>query len=277
MAWDPLSWALWLLLGAGAAYLTISALLFIFQRRLVYAANPFAPETVEIEGRPPEVLVSQAEGGPLCRHWLWSPTRPDKPVVCFLQGNAGNIGARADSHAFLVEAGYGLFLVGYRGFGGNPGVPGEEGLIEDATAALAALRQRLPGAKTLLYGESLGAAVAIALASRGERAPLVLDGPFDRLLSPAKARYPWLLIEPFLRDKWDSLARVAAVEQPLLWMHGSEDPVTPLKFGQRLFDAADCPKTALIVEGGLHLGLLEDPDVRATFLDWIESHIKAEV
>ncbi len=272
MSLDSLAWLGWVAVGALGAYGTIALLLYLFQERLIYVSSRKRPEMEPIGGRLPEVLEARAADGQGCRHWLWTARDSDKPVVCLLQGNAGHIGHRAECYGFLVDEGYGLFLVGYRGYSGNPGKPKEPGLIADAKAALAALREGLPQAPIVIYGESLGGAVAIALAAEGEAAPIVLDGPFDSLLSSAKAAYPWMIVKPFLRETWDSLARVGHARQPLLWMHGTNDRVTPYRAGQRLFDAASCPKTALVVEGGQHLNLLDDPATRASFLAWVDRH-----
>lgn len=270
MLWDSLSWVAWVALGALAAYLAVALALYAFQRRLIYPASREAPEAAPLGGRLPRVLETRAADGVTCRHWLWLP-QAGKPVICFLQGNAGHMGHRQESHGFLVEAGYGLLLVGYRGYGGNPGKPDEAGLTADARAALAALRETLPGVPLVLYGESLGAAVAVALAAEGETAPLVLDGPFDRLSSPAGHRYRWLPVERLLKDRWPSVERIGKVRQPLLWLHGSDDPVTPAWSGRRLFEAAPGPKTERVVPGGGHVDLLEDPETRALLLSWLEA------
>ncbi len=269
---EGLAWLAWVALGAPLAYGAIALFLFLSQRRLIYVSSRETPEAGPLDGRLPEEVFSQAEGGPRCRHWLWPPGDPEKAMIVLLQGNAGHIGHRLECYDFLVEAGYGLCLVGYRGFSGNPGQPDEAGLIADSRAALTAVRERLPGRPLVLYGESLGAAVAIALAAEGERAPLVLDCPFDSLVSSAKRRYPWLIVGPLLREKWDSLARIAAVDQPLLWLHGSADPITPLSAGRRLYEAAPGPKRACVLEGGGHLGLYDDPGPRKALFDWLQRY-----
>lgn len=267
-----MAWLAWVLLGAVLAYGAIALYLYLAQRRLIYVSSREEPEAGPLDGRMPEDLLSQAEAGPACRHWLWEPADAEKPVIVLFQGNAGHIGHRLECYAFLVEAGYGLLLVGYRGYSSNPGEPSEAGLIADAGAAVAALRRRLPDRPLVLYGESLGAAVAVALAAGGETAPLVLDCPFDSLVSSAKRRYPWLIVSPLLKEKWDSLTRIRQAGQPLLWLHGSADPVTPCAAGRRLYEAAPGPKTACVVEGGGHLGLYDAPATRKTLFDWLDRY-----
>jgi len=269
MLWDNLAWVAWVAAGALGAYVLIALTLYSFQRRLIYPAGRRTPDAEPLAGRMPELVESRAGDGVVCRHWLWTPAA-GKPLVVVLQGNAGHMGHRLESHGFLVEEGYGLYLVGYRGYGGNPGKPGETGLIADARAAIAAVRDTLPGVPLVLYGESLGAAVAIALAAEGERAPLVLDGAFDRLASPAGHRYRWLPVQRLLKDQWPSIDRIVAVSQPILWLHGSDDPITPAWSGRRLFDAAPGPKTERLVPGGGHVDLLEEPETRRFLLAWLE-------
>ncbi len=265
-------WILWILVGVAVLYGAAALFLFLMQRRLIYLSSRSLPEAGPLDGRMPEDLVSNAEGGPQCRHWLWPPADADKDLIFLLQGNAGHIGHRLECYAFLVEAGYGLCLVGYRGYSGNPGTPDEAGLIADAAAALEAVKGRLPEAPIVFYGESLGAAVAVALAAQGERAPMILHGPFDSLASSAKHRYPWMIVEPLLKDKWDSRSRIAEACQPLLWLHGGDDPITPCKVGRRLYDAAPGPKTAFVLDGGGHLDIYDDPGPTKALFDWLERY-----
>lgn len=276
MSIESLAWLAWVALGAALAYVAAALFLYLMQRRIIYASSREEPLAEPLDGRMPEEIFSTAPDGPRCRHWLWTARDPDKPLIVLLQGNAGHIGHRLDCYDFLVEAGFGLCLVGYRGFSGNPGQPDEAGLIADAEAAISALRARLPGVTLILYGESLGAAVAIAVAAHGERAPMILDCPFDSLVSSAKRRYPWLIVSPLLKERWDSIARIGSVTQPLLWVHGSEDPVTPCSAGRRLFEAAPGPKTSLVVEGGGHLGLYDEPEARKTLFDWLARYGKLD-
>ncbi len=266
---DSLSWLAWVGLGAALVYAAASLFLYLMQRRIIYVSSKEQPEAGLLDGRMPEEIFSTAPEGPRCRHWLWAPADPAKAVIVLFQGNAGHIGHRLDCYDFLVEAGFGLCLVGYRGYSGNPGAPDEAGLIADAKAAVAAVRARLPESPIVLYGESLGGAVAVAVAAEGEGAPMILDCPFDSVDASAKRRYPWLYVGALLKDKWDSVGRASAVTQPLLWLHGTEDRITPCSAGRRLFEAMPEPKTACVVEGGGHIGLYDWPEAKDALFEWL--------
>ncbi len=254
--------------GAAICYGLISLTLYLRQRRILYRpdSTPAAPRP--LDGRLPQVLEARAADGVVCRHWYWPPpsgAEPGLPLVLLFHGNAGHLGDRVEKYAPLVARGCGLLLAGYRGYGGNPGSPSETGLLADGRAAAdlaaelaAELTERRPLA---LYGESLGAALVVALAAEGRGQRLVLEAPFDSVLALARRRYSWLPVGLLLKDPWDSLARIAAVRQPLLWLHGTDDEVTPLEHGRRLFAAAPGPKESMEVVAAGHCDFLDRGEV----------------
>lgn len=259
---------LWVLLLPLGGYLCAAGYLFAVQRRLMYPGDPLPPVPRAVEGRLPEVVETQAADGVTCRHWYWPPRRVGGATLLLFHGNAGHLGDRAEKYRPLVAAGYGLLLAGYRGYGGNPGKPSQAGLLADAraVAAWAIAREQGP---LLLYGESLGAAVALPLAAEGLGHGLVLEAPFDVITSVAAARYWWLPVRLLVRDRWDSLARIPGVAQPLLWIHGTADPVTPLALGRRLYEAARCDKRALVLEGAGHCDFWDRPEVAQVVLEFL--------
>jgi fermentation-respiration switch protein FrsA (DUF1100 family) len=262
----------WLLAAAGlalSAWLAAAAYLFLMQRWIMYPAAREAPSPLLVPGRAPRVVETRAADGVACRHWYW-PAQRGQATVALFHGNAGHLGDRVAKYWPLAQAGHGLLLCGYRGYGGNPGQPTEAGLLADARAALDWLAaQGVPA--PVLHGESLGTAVAVALAAEGRGGALVLEAPFDRAASVGAAIYWWLPVRRLIRDRWDSLARIGRVRQPLLWLHGTDDAITPLALGQRLYDAAPGPKRAVIVEGGGHVEFLERAEVVAELLAFIEA------
>ena len=260
---------LWGALGAAYLYGLIGLTMYVRQRQLLYRCDRSDVAPAPIDGHWPQVVATTASDGMACRHLWWPPKDRSAAVVALFQGNAGHAGHRIDKFAPLVGAGQGLLLVGYRGYGGNPGRPNQAGLIADAAAAVAWLEERAGGRPIVLYGESLGAAVAIQLAVEGHGDALVMECPFDKLASAAARRYPWLPVRNMLRDPWDSLAIVGRLRQPLLWLHGSEDRITPLDLGERLYAAVPGPKQQMVIEGAGHGDFLDRPDVQRCLLGFL--------
>src|SRR3954468_10483257 len=179
----PMSFVKWLFIVAAAGYLAIGALMFFAQRALMYF--PDRQRTPPAAGGLPqadEIMLDTADGE---RVLAWHvPPRGDKPVVLYFHGNGGSLRLRVDRFQKLVADGTGLLALSYRGYGGSSGKPTEAGLIEDGRAAYAFAAERYAG-RTVLWGESLGTAVAIALAAEKPVTRLILDAPFTSALDVA--------------------------------------------------------------------------------------------
>jgi fermentation-respiration switch protein FrsA (DUF1100 family) len=174
-------------------------------------------------------------------------------LVC--HGNAGNISGRLDRAMAFHGLGMDVFLFDYRGFGRSPGQPSEEGTYEDAVAARRHLveERRIPSERLVLFGESLGAAVALELALRETAAALVLEAPFTSIADMTRVAYPFLApFIPWVRTRYDNLKKIPRVAIPLLILHGRSDPVVPFAHGEALFRAAREPKNFLAFESSGH-------------------------
>lgn len=251
-------WFYWLI-GVGCFYVAVAVLLLLLQHRLLYPRSLTLPDLAEVEGRLPDVVQVKGEAGPL-NAWHW-PARSDKPTLLYFQGNAGHIGHRANKLLALREEGFGLLLAGYRGYGGNPGRPSEEGLIADGRAQLEWLLTN--GHSVVLYGESLGSGVAVALAADPRVKASILEAPFDSVAAIAQRRYPIFPAARLLREKWDSKAWTSTLRGPVLWIHGTADRVVPKRHGERLFASLPAPKTQVILDGAGHGDLWEYPACEA--------------
>ena len=175
--------------------------------------------------------------------WLW------------LHGNAGNISHRLDNLKRLHDQlGVSVFLMDYRGYGRSEGRPTEAGIYRDAEAALAYLQSRtdIKQDRIVYFGRSLGAAVAVELATRHPPYGLILESAFESVSEMARRAHPFLPVWPFLRGRYDSLAKLARVNAPLLVLHGDRDEIVPCEAGKRLFEAASGPKELSIIEGAGH-------------------------
>ncbi len=208
-------------------------------------------------------------------HGWWVPARA-RPVghVLFCHGNAGNVGDRVLHADLLTAAGFDVLLFDYRGYGDNPGRPSEEALYRDARAAREYLSRRedVDTERLVYFGESLGAAVVVKLATEHPPAGLVLRSPFTSLAAVGKLHYRWLPVGWMLKDRYESLAAIKGVHVPVLVIAGGSDAIIPATQSRALHDAAAGPKRFVLIEGADHndAELFVGPEVLAAvgrFLD----------
>ncbi len=184
-------------------------------------------------------------------HGWWIPARqaearPRCGTVAFFHGNAGNIANRAPIARDLSGRGLDVLLIDYRGYGRSEGKPSEDGLYRDGAAAYAHLRDRrgVPPEELVLIGNSLGAAVALAVAESSPAAGVVITAGFRSLPSLARALYPWLpgRILEWNNNRFDNESRIARVAMPILVGWGGQDEIVPREHGRALYAAAREPK-----------------------------------
>jgi pimeloyl-ACP methyl ester carboxylesterase len=226
-------------------------LIFEPDRRLRAAPADFPFPVVEVA-----IPVRPQDKAPVLRGWWMPSARPGAKVVLYLHGNDGNVTTSVGEAAPLLELGYSVLMIDYRGYGASDGpFPSEASVYEDAEAGWRHLLRG--GAKpgdVFIYGHSLGAAIAIELALRHpEAAGLIAESAFTSirdmaLLEPRYAVLPLSL----LNQRFDSLDKVPALRLPSLFIHGTADEVVPYSMGLQLFGASAGTKQFLAVEGGRH-------------------------
>ena len=183
------------------------------------------------------------------------PAAPARlPAIIVFNGNAGHRGFRARLAEAFGARGWACLLVDYRGFGGNPGSPTEDGLTRDARAARAYLATRadVDPARLVYFGESLGAAVAARLAVDSPPAALVLRSPFTSLAEVGQRHYPFLPVRWLLRDRFPVADLVGRVRAPVLVIAGTADGIVPIDHSRRVFAAAPEPKQFIEIYGADH-------------------------
>ncbi|MGE5279842.1 MAG: alpha/beta hydrolase [Deltaproteobacteria bacterium] len=223
------------------------------EQRSVFIPFRAIEQSPEAVGLPYEdVTLSAADGTRL--HGWYVPRVSPRATLLFFHGNGGNVSHRVRKiHAFH-EMGLAVFIVDYRGYGRSAGRPSEKGLYQDADAAYRYLvkeRGVTPSSKLILYGESLGSAVAVDLAARQPAAGVILEGAFTRVAEMARQVFPFVPTA-FLRYRFDSLAKVERVTAPLLVIHSHNDEVVPFGMGRRIFDAAASDAKDIITVYGGH-------------------------
>jgi fermentation-respiration switch protein FrsA (DUF1100 family) len=260
-----------LLIGAAIVYLIVLAVLFFGQRSMLYVRTTDRPmlNTAALEPRREIVCLATPDGLHL-RAWYFPPARAGAPAVLYLHGNAGDIGNHIPWAKFLIDAGYGVLALEYRGYGGNPGSPTEAGLYDDARGAFAFLAaQGFADRDIALYGESLGTGIAVQMATEHAVGAVVLRSPYTSIPDVAALAFRSFPVRWLVRDRFDSLAKIAAIHAPLMVFHGDADTLIPMALGRRLFDAAPEPKTWLVVPGAGHNDV-QTPEAERAVLDFLQ-------
>lgn len=258
-------------LGALGGYLFIVLAMFLAQRNLIYPAAAIAPRLADHNLPGLEAVETDTHPGLTLTHWFHAPSGPDRPLIVFFHGNGSHLSSAVAKMRPFVDAGFGLLATGYRGYSGNPGKPSEEGLTADARSVIDwAHHQGYEADRLVYYGESLGTAVAVKMASERPPAALILEAPPSSVADVAAAHYWYLPVRPLIRDPWDSHAVIATIESPLLILHGENDPVVPIRFGRKLFEAAIEPKEAIWHPTALHTDILDDPEVVRQVIAFME-------
>jgi hypothetical protein len=204
--------------------------------------------------------VGAENDAPKINAWWWPALRADAPAILYLHGARWNLTGQLRRIEQLHKFGFAVFAIDYRGFGKSDGdLPSEETVYADAMTAWQWLVKQQPDpTRRLIYGHSLGGAVAIDLAARlgenGESARgLVVESTFTTLADVASAMtYDWLPTRLLLTQKFDSLAKITHVRMPVFIAHGASDHLIPSRFSSALFEAAHEPKKLLLVDGASH-------------------------
>jgi fermentation-respiration switch protein FrsA (DUF1100 family) len=240
----------WIGIVAACLYVGLTAMVYVAQRSLMYF-----PDTVHTApaaaGLPDAEEVSlTASDGVNVIAWHVA-ARDGKPVILYFHGNGGALRNRVERFRKLITDGIGLVALEYRGYGGLSGSPSEQGLIADAEAAYAFAAARYQATQLVLWGESLGSGVAVALAAEKPVGRVILEAPFTSALAVGQRHYWYLPVRLLMKDQFRSDERIAKVTAPLMIMHGMHDRIIPYAMGEQLFDLANKPKHIVrFLDGG---------------------------
>ncbi len=246
-----------LLIMLAVAYLGVVLLVYFGQSRLVYFPEKplsLTPEAIGLDYT--SVTIATRDGEILHGWWMSVPSA--KGTVLFFHGNAGNISHRINYLAMFKRLGYNTLLFDYRGYGQSSGVPSESGTYLDAQAAwryLTEIRGIAP-ARIVLFGESLGGAVAAWLATQEKPGLLALASTFTSVPDLAAEIYPFLPVRWLSRFDYDTHKSLRSVTCPVFIAHSPQDEIIPFEHGQQLFQAAPEPKQFLTLEGGHNIGFI---------------------
>lgn len=226
----------------------------VLDQIFIYHPHPWIErDWARVSGLPLEEVWFQAEDGTKLFGW-YVQSSPAAPVLLWCHGNAGNVIHRLENLAELYRLGLSVFLFDYRGYGRSAGKPSEDGLYQDALAAHAYLTNRrgVRPERLILFGRSLGAAVAGTVAGQRPAAGLILESPFPSVAAMARAHYAGLPMHWLLSGRFPLNERLQRVSMPVLVIHGDRDDIVPIALGREVFDAAREPKSFFVIEGADH-------------------------
>ncbi|WP_454632062.1 alpha/beta hydrolase [Bradyrhizobium cenepequi] len=242
----------WLLIVAAIGYLGALAVLFVKQREMLFPIPTKERTSPEAAGFPEaeEHVLTTGDGEKVI---VWHvPAKPSHPVILYFPGNGDFLAGRVSRFRAMTSDGTGLVALSYRGYAGSSGYPSERGILRDAAAAYAFTTARYAAERIVVWGFSLGTGVAVALAAEQPIGKLILEAPYTSTVDIAGAVLPLVPVRWLMRDQFRSDERIARVTAPLLVVHGTDDPVISISFGERLFALAHEPKRLVRFAGGGH-------------------------
>ncbi len=243
-----------ILVIAIGGYALFAGLVYVFQSRMIFQPDLFGDDS---GGDPSRIgldfedVFMEAEDGVRLHGWF-VPAQPSRGVLLFFHGNAGNITHRLESIALFHRLGLSVFIVDYRGYGKSEGRPTEQGTYRDARAAWRYLTETrsVPADRILLFGRSLGAAMASRLATETSPAGLIVESGFTSIPDMAARHYPYLPVRLLTRFRYATLDHVRSVAAPILVVHSHDDEIAPFEMGERIFEAAPEPRSFVRLNGG---------------------------
>jgi fermentation-respiration switch protein FrsA (DUF1100 family) len=215
-----------------------------------HRAHDFTPETFNLTYQ--DVYFKASDGVRL--HGWFFPLQKKAPVILFFHGNAGNISHRLDNVRHLVQHGFQVFIFDYRGYGKSSGRPSEKGIYKDGLAGYDHLTKELGigSDHIILFGRSLGAAVAIETAGKRAARSIIIESAFTSTKHMARAMILFLVLSPFLPPHYNNLAKIPRLEIPKLIIHGDADEIVPFAMGKELFRVSREPKFFYPIRGAGH-------------------------
>ncbi|WP_370111899.1 alpha/beta hydrolase [Bradyrhizobium yuanmingense] len=242
----------WIAIVLLTVYCAGLLVLYVRQREMLFPIPPAGRTAPDAAGLPEaqEHVLTTSDGEQVI---VWHvPAKPGRSVILYFHGNGDFLAGRVGRFKAMTADGTGLVALSYRGYGGSSGMPSEQGLLRDAAAAYAFTTARYAAERIVAWGFSLGTGVAVALASEHRVGKLILEAPYTSTADIAASSFRFVPVRLLMRDPFHSDQRMSRVTVPLLIMHGTDDLVISIVFGERLFALAREPKRFVRIEGGGH-------------------------
>ena len=222
-------------------YVGITVVVYFYQRKFLYY-----PSSAQITGEGLihnfETINFKTSDNFILKGWFHLKNS-NKKTILFLHGNAGNLDNRIDKLNSLGSMDINFLIISWRGYSGNPGNPSEEGLYKDAMGSINWLNKKgISNDQIILYGESLGTAIATEVGQNENFAGIILEAPFTSMVDMGQKIYPIFPVKFLLKDKYESKNKIKNLKSPLLVLHGRKDKIVPFYMGEKIFEMANNPK-----------------------------------
>ena len=244
-----------------------------FEKKHVFFPTRAIESTPDAVGLSYEDAFIKTSDGLVLHGWHLRYPR-SKGVLLFFHGNAGNVSHRLNDLIMFHQMGRSVLIIDYRGYGHSQGEPSEEGTYLDALASYRYLRDEQGYTNIVVFGRSLGAAVAIDLCTKVSVAGLISESAFASVEKMAKAAYPLLPVTWMITMRYDNLSKVATLKMPKLFLHSKEDEMVPFKQGLAVYQAALQPKEFFQMHGIHNEGRYQNPGYRETIKGFLEKVLK---
>ena len=234
-------------------YFFIVVGVYLFQRNLLYhpQENNYSGDKLTV---PIEKVIIKTDDNIELIAWYHKKNNNNYKTILYLHGNAGSLKNRIHKINHFKEMNVNFLLLAWRGFNGNKGSPTEKGLYEDARSAIRWLKsQSIEENNLIIYGESLGTAVAIEISQNKNFAGVILESPFTSMVDAGKNVYPYLPVKLLLKDKYESHKKIKNINIPTLIMHGKVDNIVPFYMGKKMYELANQPKYSYFSEYDDHM------------------------
>ena len=245
-----------IILALVSFYVLLLAIVFLFQRNLLYhpSVNNYLKDKITNEPTEIEkVKITTMDNIDLVG-WFYNKNIEKFKTILFFHGNAGSLENRTYKLNHFKNLNLNFLIIAWRGFSGNAGKANEVGLYNDAESAIKWLQSKgVTEQNIILYGESLGTGVAIEVAQNKNYAGIILESPYTSMVNVGKKYYPFFPVSLLLKDKFESYKKIKKVSVPVLVLHGKEDKIVPFSMGKKIYELANEPKFFYFQEYGDHM------------------------
>ena len=237
-------------------YILLIIVVFFFQRNILYhpSINNYLKDNLAEEPKEIKKVKITTEDKIDLIGWFYNKDIKKFKTILFFHGNAGSLENRTYKLNHFKDLNVNFLIIAWRGFNGNKGKPSEKGLYKDARSALRWLNMKgIQDKSIIIYGESLGTAIAVEVAQNKKYAGVILESPFTSMVNMGKKYYPFFPVSFLLKDKFESYKKINKIPVPILVIHGKVDKIVPYAMGEKMYELANQPKFFYAQEYGDHM------------------------